>query len=347
MLTAKENFRECIRGGHPDRYVNQYEALQLMFSPYTFHSNLLLSPGQKNVVSAWGVTNSFPEGTPGSFPVHTPDKIVVKDIEDWKEYVKAPKLDYPEEEWFQSKEVYDSVDGNMVYKPIFINPGLFEHTHHLCSMEAALCYYITNPDEMHDLIRYITDWELTLADKLCTYLKPDAIFHHDDWGTEDNSFLRPSMFEDFFVDAYKEIYGYYHDHGVELVIHHSDSYAANLVPAMIEMGIDVWQGCMYKNNVPELVKKYGGKISFMGNIDNKFVDFDGWTKETCEKAAKDALDACGMNYYIPCISQGGPGSVYPGTYQAIADAIDALNAEKCGCTVEDLKAARLPLQILF
>ncbi|MDR3343524.1 MAG: hypothetical protein LBT14_12230 [Treponema sp.] len=31
-------------------------------------------------------------------------------------------------------------------------------------------------------------------------------------------------------------------HGVEIIVHHSDSYTANLVPQMIEMGIDVFQG---------------------------------------------------------------------------------------------------------
>mgnify|MGYP006870779339 FL=1 len=27
MLTKKQNLLECIRGGNPDRYVNQWEAL--------------------------------------------------------------------------------------------------------------------------------------------------------------------------------------------------------------------------------------------------------------------------------------------------------------------------------
>ena len=65
MLTAKQNLQEVIRGGNPERYVNQYEAIQLMFHPYIMHSNALLAPGQENVVNAWGVTNSFPQGTPG------------------------------------------------------------------------------------------------------------------------------------------------------------------------------------------------------------------------------------------------------------------------------------------
>ena len=114
------------------------------------------------------------------------------------------------------------------------------------------------------------------------------------------------------------------------------------------MGIDVWQGCMHSNNVPELVQKYGDKITFMGEIDNKFVDFDGWTVEDCEKAAVGAIERVGtMKGFIPCITQGGPGSVYKGTYQALTDAIDRYNLTHFGGTQEELNASRLPIMIMF
>ena len=134
---------------------------------------------------------------------------------------------------------------------------------------------------------------------------------------------------------------------MELIIHHSDSYCANLLPTMIEMGIDVWQGCMKSNNVPELIKKYGGKISFMGEIDNKQVDFEGWTQADCTKAAVEAMERCGNKYFIPCITQGGPGSLYEGTYKGIWDAIDKYNCEKFGLKQEDIDNARLPMNIMF
>jgi len=347
MLTAKENMREAILGGNPDRYVNQYDALYLMFHPFIMNSNALLAPGQENVVNAWGVTMSFPKNVPGAFPVHTPEKILIKDIEHWQDYVKAPSLKFPQEVWDTFKAQYDEVDGTKAYKATFVAPGLFEQTHHFCSMTEALAFYMTNPDEMKDLIKYLTDWELELAEGICSNLHPDAIFHHDDWGSGTNSFLRPSMFEDFFVEPYKEIYKYYHDHGVEFIFHHSDSYGANLVPAMIEMGIDVWQGCMEINNIPELIKQYGGKISFMGNIDNKSVDFEGWTKENCRKVVERALDTCPTKYYIPCIVQGGPGSVYKGVYAELSDAIDDYNEKKFGTKKAEADALRMPRQDLF
>ncbi|MCF0120900.1 MAG: uroporphyrinogen decarboxylase, partial [Oscillospiraceae bacterium] len=241
MLTPRQNFYEAVKGGHPDRFVNQYEAIRLCMHPAYLHS---ASPkyGEENVVNAWGVTNSFPLGTPGAFPVHTPDKIVLKDIENWKDYVHAPGLDFPQEEWDMFRGVLDSVDTNLAYKAIFVAPGIFEMCHHLGEMSNTMMNLMLYEDEMHDLIKYITEYELKLAELICDKLQPDCIFHHDDWGSRTSTFMSPAMFEDFLVEPYKQVYGYYKDHGVELIVHHSDSYGATIVPAMIEMGIDVWQG---------------------------------------------------------------------------------------------------------
>ena len=344
MLTPKQNMREAVRGGNPDRFVNQYEAVYIMMHPAAVARKRPMR-GQENVVDNWGVTNTFPADVPGAFPVHTPDKIVVKDIERWRDFVKAPPLKFPQEMWDQFKAQYDAVDGEQVYKAAFIAPGLFEQSHNLCEISRVLTYYLINEDEMHDMIKYLTDWEMELAEGICANLHPDAILHHDDWGGIDSTFMSPAMFDDFFLDAYKQIYGYYHDHGVELIIHHSDSYAANLVPSMIEMGIDVWQGCMATNNLPELIKKYGDKIAFMGGIENRAVDFEGWTDENCEAVVRKMCGECGTKAFIPCIAQGGPGSVYPGVYASLSSAIDKLNEEQFG--IKASESTRLPWQIMF
>ncbi len=347
MLTAKENLRQTIIGGTPDRLVNQYEAINLLFHPFLL-AYPLQQKGQPDAVNAWGVTMSFPENVPGQFPVHTPDKIVIKDIENWRDYVKAPPLQFPEELWNVCKGMYAGADNEKAYNAVFVAPGLFEQCHNLMRMEEALMAFYEYPDEMHELIDMLTEWELELAKGICENLHPDMLFHHDDWGSEKNSFISPAMFEEFFLEPYKKIYGYYKSHGVEFVVHHCDSYAANLVPYMIEMGIDVWQGAMYSNNVPALIEKYGDKITFMGAIDNKFVDFDGWTQEDCTNATLKVIGECaGKGHYIPCITQGGPGSLYAGTYKGIWDAIDAYNCKTYGCTQEELDAARPPMAIMF
>ena len=61
MLTKRQNLLETIRGGKPDRYVNQYEAFAMVYgTPYNAR-NIMLEKGGKPVVNQWGVTISFPE----------------------------------------------------------------------------------------------------------------------------------------------------------------------------------------------------------------------------------------------------------------------------------------------
>ncbi|MBO4831418.1 MAG: uroporphyrinogen decarboxylase [Oscillospiraceae bacterium] len=346
MYTARENMRRCIANDKPDRFVNQYEALQILPTPFMMFHNPRPEKGGPEVVNAWGVTNAYPENSPSAFPVHTPDKVVIKDFEEWQEYVKAPSLDYPEEEWDKAKSLYDAIDRTKSYACTIVAPGLFEQTHHLCGMDEALVNYMMYEDEMGDLLKYLKDWELQYAELICSKLHPDAILHHDDWGSEQNTFLPPSMFEDYFLENYKEIYKYYHDHGVEVIAHHSDSFGATIVPYMIEMGIDVWQGPMHTNNVPELVKQYGKQITFMGEIDNKFVDFDTATYDDCVKAVKDACESVGTNEgFIPCITQGGPGSLFIDAYEGLWQAIDEYNTARFGFTQEQLDDARMPMSV--
>ncbi len=219
----------------------------------------------------------------------------------------------------------ESVDREDQFLAPMIAPGVFERLHYFMGMEDSMISFYEEPEMVEDLIKYLTEWELEYAETLCSHLHPDALFHHDDWGSQRSTFLSPEMFAEFFLDSYKEIYGYYKSHGVELIVHHSDSYAATLVPYMIEMGIDIWQGVMTSNNIPELIQKYGGQISFMGGIDSASVDRPGWTREDVKREAARACRECGTKYFIPCASQGMAVSTFEGVYEALSEEIDAMS----------------------
>lgn len=281
MLSIRENFLETIHGGKPDRYVNQYEYMDFVLTtPYSAKAHLFnLQCGGEPYKDEWGITWSWPAGTPGAFPVHTQDKIVIQDIENWRDYVKAPNVEFTEEEWAPFVAMAEKIDRKEKFCTAFVAPGIFEMCHHLMEIQNCLMAFYEYPDEMHELIDYLTEWELKYAEQICKYLKPDALFHHDDWGSQVSTFISPDMWREFIKPAYEKIYGYYKAHGVEVIIHHSDSYAATLVPDMIDVGIDVWQGVMNTNNIPELIEKYGDKITFMGGVDSASVDRPDWTPE--------------------------------------------------------------------
>ena len=332
MLTKRQNMLEVIHNGNPDRFVKQYEALQfVMNTPYFMQYPLMPDgPGAPAVQCAWGYWNAWPAGQPGAFPVHDAEHIVCPDIVDWKEYVKAPAIDYTEEDWKPAIKAAAEIDRNEYFVTAFVAPGLFEMVHYLCEIQAALVAFYEEPEAVHELIDYVTEWELKWAEQICTYLKPDAVFHHDDWGTQDSTFLSPEMFREFLLEPYQKIYKYYHDHGVELIIHHNDSYSATLVPTMIDMGIDVWQGCMSTNDLPKLVKEYGDKITFMGGIDNGIVDKPDCTQELIAQATDQLCRDCGKLGFIPCETHGLNFSVFPDVYPMGDIEIDKMTEEMFG-----------------
>lgn len=326
MLTERENLEEVIKRGNPERFANQYDAFAFVRHPILKYRNQA-KPGEIDKINDWGCTVSWPIGQPGAFPNHREDLIVMPDITHWKETVHAPKSIYPESEWEEFIEQAEKIDRKKQFVTAMEMPGVFELTHYLGEITRILTDFYEYPQEMKDLIKYITEWELNIAEGICTYIKPDAMFHHDDWGTNTSTFLAPDMFAEFFVDAYKQIYGYYHDHGVKYVVHHSDSYAETLVPYMIEMGINVWQGVMSTNDIPKMIDQYGDKITFMGGIDSTIVDIPDWTPEKIRAQVKKTCDENGPLSFIPSQTQGLNLSSYPEVYGEIGKAISEYSTE--------------------
>ncbi|QSX09018.1 uroporphyrinogen decarboxylase [Alkalibacter rhizosphaerae] len=324
MLTIRQNLLETIKGGNPDRFVKQYEFMELIMEA---NMRKGVAPGEHLIPNDWGVYYSWPVGQLGGFPVHDEEHIVIKDIENWKEYVKAPEVIDDDESWAKAEAHAKAVDRNEKYCGVFVAPGLFEQCHHLMRMENALTAFYEYPDEMHELIDYLTEYELKLAEVLIRRVKPDLLFHHDDWGGQISTFLSPEMFEEFFLAPYKKIYGYYKDNGVELVVHHADNWAATLVPYMIEMGIDIWQGAMSTNNIPELIKQYGPQITFMGDLDSGKMDFPDWTPEIIREEVERSTRSCGKLYYIPCLTRGLGFSSFEGVYEKTNEEIDRMSKE--------------------
>ena len=326
MLTKRENLLETIRGGHPDRFVNSFEAFELFLDPIIIGIGgfaYTMKPGDTDI-NGWGVTVTYPVGAPGPFPVHDDEHIILKDITKWKEVIKSPRLVYSDKEWAETEALVDKVDRKDKFVTSFIAPGIFEKLHYLMSMQDMLISFYEEPEALHELIDFLADWEVEYCKELIKHIHPDAVFHHDDWGGQKSTFISPDMFKEFIVPAYKKIYGYLKEQGC-LIIHHSDSYAASLVPSMIDIGVDIWQGAMSTNNIPELIKKYGKQITFMSGIDNGLIDRDDWNPEDIAKLVEKICHENGTLYFIPGTTMGGPESTYKGVYETVCKEIDRMS----------------------
>ena len=335
MLTTRQNFIETITGRKPDRFVNQYEFVETIMDPICDGAGGGCPEGGTRV-NDWGVHIIYPEGFPGPFPLEDPSVRVCKDITKWRDTVHASDPNgYTDEQWDPILEVVDKIDRKEKFVAPFFHNGVFEKLHFLMGMEETMCNFYEEPEEMEALIKYIADWEIEAANVIAKKYHPDILFQHDDWGSQLSTFMSPAMFEEFLLPAYKRIYGHWKNNcGIKYIVHHSDSYAATFVPFMIDMGIDVWQGAVEENNLPELVKKYGGQITLMCGLDNGKYDRPDWSRESIRAGLDKFFKGCGTKYIIPCFTMGGPGSTFPGAYDCATELIDEFSEQYFGNKID-------------
>ena len=326
-MTPKEIFLELLKpDGQPERQLKQYEALHLVL---TDPINAYLRGNRvKGSVSKdrWGTTILFPEDAPGATPHITATDKVCPDVTHWRDYVHAPDLlANCSEGWEACAEQARQIAGDQKLVAGFMGTGIFEQTHFLMGFEDTLTGFYEHPDEMHELIEYITEYRLQYVKLLIENLRPDAIFSHDDWGAKEALFMKPDMWRAFYKEPYRRFYGYIRDQGV-ITIHHADSYLVPIIEDMKEVGIQVWQGVLPENDIPALQKQLKGSLVLMGGI-GAAIDRPDSTEEEIRPYVRRALQSyCPGGHYIPCITYGIMGTVFKHVDPFIDDEIDKYNA---------------------
>ena len=327
MSTPKGIFLELIKpDGQPERQLCPYEALHMCLTDPI--NTYLRGNRKRGSVSKdrWGTTISFPEDAPGPIPVHTPKLTVCPDVTHWKDTVHVPDLSVCSEGWEEcrtrSRAAADA-EGKLLAG--FMGTGIFEQCHFLMGFEDTLTALYEHPDEMHELIETITQYRLDYVRRLIDGLQPDVIFSHDDWGTKNALFMKPDMWREFFKEPYRRFYGYIRSRGV-IAIHHADSYLIPIVDDMAEIGIQVWQGVLPENDIPALQAHLNGRLTLMGGF-GAAIDRKDATPEDILTYARDVLKRnCPGGHYIPSITYGLAGTVYPHVDKYLNQAVDAYNA---------------------
>ena len=326
-MNAKEIFLEMLKpDAKPERLLDQYEAINLWrMDPVNGLLMAGLGPGLTGV-NPWGVTITWPADHPGMQPVVNDETRVLSDITRWREFVKAPDVEkLCTEGWEECAAAAraDTGDDRLLFS--FVATGIFEQCHFLMGFEDTLTNLYEHPKEMHELIDYICDYKLKVLKLVIDGIKPDGIFFHDDWGTKQALFMKPEMWREFFKEPYRRIYGYIRERGC-IAIHHADSYMADIVDDMAEIGIQCWQGTLPENNIPALQKQLQGRMILMGGI-GAAIDRPDSTEEEIRSYVRRTLEECAPGgHFIPCITYGLAGALYSHVDPIIDDEIAKYNA---------------------
>jgi hypothetical protein len=332
MQSPKQNFLETLKvNGKPDRLVKQYEATVFVNNnPIVLYERGERYEGMQPKKDKWGTTVIWPKGYVAPMPHITEETKVIRDVTHWRDYVEVP--DYTaacsdDALWESYYESIAKIDREKYLVLAYMPTGVFERLHFLMGFEDALVNLLLEPEAMHDLLTAIGKHRFEFAKLLVERIKPDAILSHDDWGSKNSLFMQPETWREFIKPQYVETYGYLHDQGV-LILHHADSYCEPLVEDMIDLHIDVWQGVLPQNDIAAIQKQAAGRMTLMGGLDAAIVDKENSTEEEIRKEVRRACATYGPGgHFIPCITYGGPGTIYPQNDVIINDEIDRYNRE--------------------
>ena len=262
MLTPKENYMAMLRGDMPEYMPSYFEAYSAGIDEE------LLTPARAPdgpIVTSLGVTYvGSPDNNYGAMPA--PGMNILDDITKWRDIVKTPDLTGRDWEGYYTKQVEKIDRKNLA---VMVGGGdYFLTLVSLMGFENTLMALYEEPDEVKELLDYISKFYITVLKQQLRYVKPDIYVLMDD----DAAYRAPF----FSVDMYKEFFKPYHklhcdllkENGV-LIERHDCGKSEQFIDDWLEIGIDGWGPCQISNDLKAVKKKYGGRLSLMGGWDSQ------------------------------------------------------------------------------
>jgi len=317
-MTQKEAVYALLRGEKIDTVINGWEPFQMIFDDVVLHCN---PGGAERYVDCWGVTFIQDPEQPGGMPSEEPGLLACDDITEWKEQLQIPDVLGWDLNFDGAFGQLAAAKANDKISLSFLPCGVFEEAHHILGFEEALIDFLAEPDDMHELVDALFEWKYNCVKRQMEGWHPDGFLIHDDWGSKDNLLLPPDIWREFLKEGYRKIFEYIHENG-SFVMLHSDSNNSLIAKDMEEIGIDIWQGALPSADIAKLQKELPGNMIFMGGYDAGIIDRIDSTPEEIKKEVLRACDEYLPNgKFIPCITYGAPGSIYPGVDDVITETI--------------------------
>lgn len=149
----------------------------------------------------------------------------------------------------------------------------FEQIHPMCGHEYMLMGMALDPDWVKDMVLTYVDLSIMHLDVLFEEEgAPDFFFIFEDMGFKNKPFMSPAMYGDLVQPGHAKLFDYAHSVGCKVVVH-SCGYVEQLVPGLIEAGMDCLQAMEVKAgmDMPTIAKNHGDRITFCGNIDIRII----------------------------------------------------------------------------
>lgn len=165
-------------------------------------------------------------------------------------------------------------------------PNPFERMQHLRGTESLLMDLAYLEPEIYLLRDMIHDYFMKQME-MWVNTDIDAIHIADDWGSQQSLLISPALWRTFFKPLYKEYCDLAHAHG-KFVLMHSDGYILEIIPDLIEIGVNAINSQLFCMPIEDLAERFSGQICFWGEIDRQRLLTHGTVQEVREAVRRVA-----------------------------------------------------------
>jgi uroporphyrinogen decarboxylase len=224
--------------------------------------------GPKENVSEWGFEWIRIDETMGQ-----PKQTIVEDYCDL-EQLQVPSADDPDR-FSHVREIQDKYN-ERYYIASLVLTGFTVMTFLRGFADTLQDFYI-NRDKVERLADTVFGFEEEIIRNLPGH-GFDAVAFYDDWGTQNNLFISPSLWREFFKPRYRKQFELAHEHGLD-VYFHSCGYIYDIIPDLIDTGVDLLNlGQPNLYDIKELGREFGGITCFVCPVSYQTTAITG-TKE--------------------------------------------------------------------
>jgi hypothetical protein len=115
--------------------------------------------------------------------------------------------------------------------------GFYGSPRYLIGDEAILITFYDSPELIHAINDHLCDMWIEIYDKVLLDTTVDLALIWEDMCYKNGPLISPAMFEEFLLPYYKRLSGFFHDHGIEIILVDTDGDARKLIPLFIEGGV--------------------------------------------------------------------------------------------------------------
>lgn len=166
----------------------------------------------------------------------------VKNLEDW-ERIKSERLrieskERIEQDWDQFRARI-AATGEAVQVGTFPY-GVFGTPRDLMGVEELLIALCCEPDLVRDIMDHLTSLWLALWEEVAKEVRIDHIHIWEDMAGKQGALISPAMVREFMMPCYERVAAFAASHGVRVVSVDSDGNVSELVPIMMEYGVNAY-----------------------------------------------------------------------------------------------------------